>query len=178
MTVICSSVAEEYSAHQQKIPPTALPPAALLKDLLLPLLMEQIQEGPNKSGLWYLKGRALWCAAQFAETVDKEASFPFFHACCVLLEPANAGAIPIPVKMAAVKAISRFCPWLPAENLRSYVPGVMQVLCTLIPSASDDSLILLLGSVLTLTKVHSTRQYQKENRVRYKAPVRYTWKFS
>lgn len=115
--------------------------------------MEQIPDGPNKSGLWFLKGRALWCAAQFAETVDKEAAIPFFHACCVLLEPANAASIPIPVKMAAVRAIARFCPCLPAENLRAYIPAVMQVLCSIMPTASDDSLVLLLNSVLTLTKV-------------------------
>jgi hypothetical protein len=149
-------VAEEYADHEKKAPNTVRPSSSLLIDQLLPLLMQPIPENtPHEllMGLWYLKGRALWCAAQFAETVDKQAALQFFHTCCLVLQPTNGITVPLPVKMAAVKAIARFCPALPADQIRNYVPPIMQVLCSLVPTASEDSLVLLLNALLMVTKV-------------------------
>ncbi|RUS35306.1 armadillo-type protein [Jimgerdemannia flammicorona] len=98
----------------------------------------------------FSQGRAFVFASQFARILPANLSNQYVVAAVTALQ---ASAATIPVKISALKAMNNFCQYLNRESVAPYQANILEGACQLLPSATEDSLILVLETLMAAAKV-------------------------
>lgn len=99
----------------------------------------------------------MFCSSKFAEKLAPEISTTFLNVSALSLSSED----PAPVKIGACKAISTFCPKLKSEVLTPFIPSILTGATALLPTATEDTLHLVLETLLESSKIlpQVTAQY-------------------
>lgn len=102
----------------------------------------------------FIAGRALWLAARLAQVVPVEQCLPFTGAASAGL----AADQPIPVRVAACRALQQYCKRLPAETVRPLLPQAISHTAALISAAdgtadaTEATMALAIGTMRALLR--------------------------
>jgi hypothetical protein len=97
-----------------------------------------------------LQGRAFVFASEFAKVLPTEMSSQYVSVAVQALQAETSG---IPVKISALRALHNYCKHLNPEFVTPYQVNIMENTCQLLPSASEESLMLLLDTLTSAIKV-------------------------
>ncbi|KAL2916357.1 hypothetical protein HK105_204113 [Polyrhizophydium stewartii] len=97
----------------------------------------------------FLQGRALWFASQFAEVLPKQLVSDYVQGAVMAVSQDGVEAA---VRVCALKAIRKFASTMPQAELAPYQAQIIQGIIALSPSASDDSLALLMETLVFVVK--------------------------
>ncbi|GAQ87921.1 Putative importin 9 [Klebsormidium nitens] len=99
--------------------------------------------GGGNESVPFLRGRALWAAAKFADALPKEQAVPFLHAAVGALSEGTPPAIQI----SGCRALAQLCPKLDADVVRPVLPLVFSSLDALLKAATEETLHLVLETL-------------------------------
>eukprot|EP00842_Homolaphlyctis_polyrhiza_P004388 jgi/Hompol1/4950/HPOL_004050-RA len=97
-----------------------------------------------------LQGRALWFASQFAEILPKDLTTQYIQGAAAAIRRTSVNAA---VRICALKAIRQFCDIVPKTELVSVQADVIEGILSLAPSATADTLSLLLEALIFVVKI-------------------------
>jgi len=121
--------------------------------------VQQLADDASASMSPFLRGRALWCASQFAPACTPEHAVHFLRAAIASLD--NEHEL-FPVKVGACRAVASFCPTLNKDLLRPFLPAILSGICQLMSGSTQDTLHLVADTLITAcdTDAAVTAQYQ------------------
>eukprot|EP01116_Phalansterium_solitarium_P007626 TRINITY_DN2041_c0_g1_i1.p1 TRINITY_DN2041_c0_g1~~TRINITY_DN2041_c0_g1_i1.p1 ORF type:complete len:1043 (+),score=436.17 TRINITY_DN2041_c0_g1_i1:140-3268(+) len=122
------------------------PDAFNVKAFVSTVLVDDINQ-PDQP---HLKGRAMWAASRFSRAVP-EASVPFVTAAVEALQ-APQQSHPLPVKICACRAVASFCPRDP-RLVAPFLPAIIAGVTSLVEQVSEDTLHLVLDTLLAVVNV-------------------------
>lgn len=104
----------------------------------------------QSDGAPYLQGRALWLAGRYSDVLAADVSTMYLDATAKALEP----HFPVPVRILAMRAFQKSCESVSDKGLvRPHLPALFQMLATLLPSATEDLLVLVLETMVVAVGV-------------------------
>eukprot|EP01132_Coremiostelium_polycephalum_P003260 gene3260-4082_t len=98
-----------------------------------------------------LKSRSIICASKFSSYADTQISLEFFKKA---IEMVGFESNPLPTKIAAIKAIGNFMSAVPMDILIQLVPPIVKSTIALLPQLTEDSLLVVLDSLIQMTKIN------------------------
>ncbi|KAI8930316.1 armadillo-type protein [Entophlyctis helioformis] len=118
-----------------------------------------VLESMKSFGHPFLQGRALWFASQYAEILPKSLVSEYLQGAVAAIREEHVDPA---VRVCAIKAIRRFCSIVPSSELEPYQAHIIEGIAALAPSASADSLSLLVETFLFVIKINreTTDRYE------------------
>ncbi|GBG61529.1 hypothetical protein CBR_g22326 [Chara braunii] len=117
--------------------------------LLESLLYEDL--GNDGTSCPFLRGRALWAASRLSTAVPGNNVVPYLEAAVRGLGHGN----PVPIMVGACRALSQFCPKIGPETLRPCLPAIYHGVGSLLQQATEETLHLVLETLLVAVKADS-----------------------
>ncbi|KAG0175607.1 Importin 9 [Apophysomyces sp. BC1015] len=108
----------------------------------------------------FLQGRAFVFASEFAKILPAEMASQYVAVAVNALQSPVSG---IPVKISALRALNNYCKYLDAQHVDPYQVNIMEGTCQLLPSATEESLMLLLDTLSSSVTINSevTARYEQ-----------------
>ncbi|CEP15960.1 hypothetical protein [Parasitella parasitica] len=126
-----------------------------LKSLFDHVVLEDMQA----VDLPFLQGRAFVFASEFAKFLPSDMASQYVSVAVQALQSPASG---IPVKISALRALDNYCKYLNPEYVTPYQVNIMEGTCQLMPSATEESLMLLLDTLASAIKINQqvTAKYE------------------
>ncbi|KAI7871897.1 armadillo-type protein [Spinellus fusiger] len=126
-----------------------------LKSLFDNVVLEDMKAGEYP----FLQGRAFVFASEFAKILPAEMASQYVHVAVHALQSPTSG---IPVKISALRALHNYCKYLDAQYVTSYQVNIMEGTCQLLPSATEESLMLLMDTLGSAVRINGevTAKYE------------------
>ncbi|KAM3584016.1 hypothetical protein VKS41_003985 [Umbelopsis sp. WA50703] len=107
----------------------------------------------------FAQGRAFVFASEYAQVLPTNLAEQYVRAA---VEALQAPEGTIPVKISALKALNNFCKHLDPQFITGYQQPIMEGSCQLLPTASEESLLLLLETLTAAIKINKevTARYE------------------
>jgi len=99
----------------------------------------------------FAQGRAFVFASEYAQVLPTNLAEQYVRAAVEALQTPNGT---IPVKISALKALNNFCKHLDPQFISAYQHPIMEGSCQLLPSASEESLLLVLETLTAAIKIN------------------------
>lgn len=135
-------IVEAVETSAERGTPCAFDGQALLTTVLPPILTEP--------GTPFLQGRAFVTASSYARLLPAPLMSQYLNASLEALESSASG---IPLKVAALKAVRNFCSIPSDKPIAPLAPRVVAALAPFMSSVTEDSLVLVLEALSTVTQV-------------------------
>ncbi|GAN01450.1 importin-9 [Mucor ambiguus] len=119
-----------------------------------------VLEDMKAAELPFLQGRAFVFASEFAKILPSDMSSQYVAVAVQALQAPTSG---IPVKISALRALDNYCKYLAPEFVTPYQVNIMEGTCQLLPSATEESLMLLLDTLASAIKINQevTAKYEQ-----------------
>ncbi|KAI8975506.1 armadillo-type protein [Mycotypha africana] len=127
-----------------------------LKSLFDHVVLEDMQAAE----LPFLQGRAFVFASEFAKDLPPEMANQYVAVAVNALQAPDSN---IPVKISALRALANYCKHLNVQAVAPYQANIMEGTCQLLPSATEESLMLLLDTLVSAIKINAevTAKYEQ-----------------
>ncbi|KAI9144991.1 armadillo-type protein [Paraphysoderma sedebokerense] len=116
-------------------------------------------EAMQNSALPFLQGRALWFAGQFASIMPLDHASQYVNLSVQALDPQQT----VPVRLSALKALKGFSDSIDKAYLNSVQAAILQRVTPLVHFATEDTLILILETLISVVKIDPNVTLQHES---------------
>ncbi|KAI9023057.1 armadillo-type protein [Phycomyces nitens] len=99
----------------------------------------------------FLQGRAFVFASEFAKILPAEMASQYVP---VAVHALQAPASGIPVKISALRALHNYCKYLDPQYVIPYQVNIMEGACQLLPTATEESLMLLMDTLGSAVRIN------------------------
>ncbi|KAI8992357.1 armadillo-type protein, partial [Pilobolus umbonatus] len=106
----------------------------------------------------FLQGRAFVFASEFAKILPSEMSNQYVSVAVQALQSPLSG---VPVKISALRALNNYCKFLNHQFVAPYQVNILESTCSLIPIATEESLMLLLETLKSTINQEVTAKYEQ-----------------